>query len=162
MSLKISKAVVFFFLCVFLSAANAQQPFDKSAFYACMATDDINSIDAQLKIVDASTMPEKDAYSGTLLMKKAGLAKKGSNKLSLFKAGHKKLEASIIKSNSNAEFRFLRLMIQEHAPGILGYKNDTQNDSEYIKQKFKDLPPVVQHAVIDYSKKSKIFNPADF
>ena len=95
-------------------------------------------------------------------MRKAGLAKGASNKLSLFKSGHKKLEESIKKNNSNAEFRFLRLIIQEHAPGILGYKNDMQQDVDYIKKSYKDLPQAVQQAISNYSKQSKILNPADF
>ena len=85
-----------------------------------------------------------------------------SNKLNIFKEGHRKLEAVIKKDNMNAELRFLRLIIQENAPGILGYKSDLKQDSELIKKSFTDLPQVVQQAIIDYSKKSKILNPSDF
>ncbi len=140
----------------------AQIQFNKAAFYSCMAADSINNVNAQLKIVDASSVPEKLAYSGTLLMKKAGLAKNPADKLGLFKSGHKKLEAAIQKNNSNTEFHFLRLMIQENAPGFLGYKNDMQKDGEIVKESYKDLPEIVQQAVKDYSKKSKILKPADF
>ena len=82
-------------------------------------------------------------------------------KLDLFKEGHKKLEAALNKDSSNTEFRFLRLMIQEHAPGLLGYKRELEKDRLYIKNNFKKLPPVLQDAVISYSKESKILKPGD-
>ena len=63
-------------------------------------------------------------FTGALLMKKAGFNAPPAIKLHLFKSGHKMLEAAIRNNPENAEFRFLRLIIQEHAPGILGYKND--------------------------------------
>jgi hypothetical protein len=162
MNLKTLHFFTLLFFCMIGCAANAQQSFDKASFYSSIQSQNINDIDAQLKIVDASSIPEKNAYSGALLMRKAGLAKGPSNKLSLFKAGHKKLEESIEKDSSNAEFRFLRLIIQENAPGILGYKNDREKDRDFIKKTYKDLPEVVQKAISNYSKQSKILKPADF
>ena len=89
-------------------------------------------------------------------MKKAGLAGIPVQKLNLFKQGHKELEAAIKREPKNVEFRFLRLMIQENAPGVLGYKDQLPEDSEYIKKSYKTLPDEVQRAIEDYSKKSKI------
>jgi len=57
-------------------------------------------------------------------MKKAGLVAGVGNKLKVFKTGLQELEASIKQDNTNAEYRFMRLMIQENAPGILGYKKE--------------------------------------
>jgi hypothetical protein len=71
------------------------------------------------------------------------------------------LEAAIKKDSLNAELRFLRLMIQENAPGMLGYKSDIEKDSAYIRKSFKTLPEVVQQAFLNYSKKSKVLKPAD-
>jgi hypothetical protein len=56
----------------------------------------------------------------------------------------------------------MRLMIQEHAPSILGYKGNLQSDKEYIRKNFKALPFEVQQAILDYSKKSVILKPEDF
>ena len=95
-------------------------------------------------------------------MKKAGLISGAGKKLNTFKDGHKKLEASLQKDSGNTEYRFLRLMIQENAPGILGYKDDLKKDSEYIRKNFKNLPQEAKNAVIDYSKNSKILRSADF
>src|SRR5271155_1315581 len=119
MKLKTSSFFIILFLCIFGYASIAQQPFDKASFYASIQSKNLDDVNAQLKTIEASSIPEKDAYNGTLLMRKAGLVKGASNKLNLFKKGHKILEASIQKNETNAEFRFLRLVIQENAPGIL-------------------------------------------
>ena len=127
-----------------------------------MATGDTKKIEHQIGIVRQSVVPEKNAYEGTLLMKKAGLAKGASRKLTLFKQGHQQLEAAIAKDSNNAELRFLRLMIQEHSPGLLRYKNELDKDSAYIRQSFKKLPVDVQQAITDYSKTSKVLRSEDF
>jgi hypothetical protein len=162
MNLKPYSIFMLLCICIFGYTASAQPSFDKNAFYTSIQSKDLNNINAQLKIVGASSIPEKDAYTGALLMRKAGLVKGPSNKLSVFKSGHTKLEDAIKKNNSNAEFRFLRLIIQENAPGILGYKSDMQQDGDYIKKSYKDLPQSVQQAISNYSKQSKILKPADF
>lgn len=139
-----------------LNAATQKASFDKGAFYNAMASSDMNSINNQLSIVRASSINEKGAYEGALLMKKAGLVTKAQEKLSLFKAGRTKLENAIKKDKNNAEFSFLRLIIQEHAPKIVDYRNNIDTDIASIRSNFKILPPVVQQAITDYSKKSKV------
>ena len=135
--------------------------FKKSDFYKAMAGKNEDDINKQLDLLKATSIKEKNAYEGALLMKKAGITGGPKKKLNLFKEGHKKLEADLKKDSSNVEFHFLRLMIQEHAPGILGYKGELEKDKLYIKNNFKKLPPVVQEAVINYSKESKILKPSD-
>lgn len=152
---------IFFYLLFFLSVlpvqANSQKAeFDKPAFYSAMAANNLDAINNQLSIVKLASITEKEAYEGALLMKKAGLVTKAREKLSLFKAGRLKLEASIKKDSGNTEFNFLRLIIQEHAPKMVEYRNDIENDIAAIRSNYKTLPQVVQQAINDYSKKSKV------
>lgn len=152
---------MFFNLMLLLSTigirANSQKAgFDKSAFYNAMSSDKLETINEQLSIVKSASVTEKEAYEGALLMKKAGLVTKAKEKLSLFKSGRAKLEASIKKDNSNTEFVFLRLIIQEHAPKMVKYNADIENDSLQIRTNYKTLSPVVQQAISDYNKKSKV------
>lgn len=130
--------------------------FDKSAFYDVMASDNLDKINAQLNVIKEITISEKGAYEGALLMKKAGLITKAKDKLSLFKSGRLKLETSLKKDNKNIEFYFLRLIIQEHAPKIVNYRTELENDSLLIRTNYKTLPQVVQQAIIEYSRKSKV------
>jgi hypothetical protein len=136
--------------------------FSKTDYYAVMASQNIDSVNNELKIVQASSVVEKDAYEGTLMMTKAGLVKAISEKINLFRSGRQKLENCIKLDNQNAELRFLRLIIQENAPRIVNYKGDLQKDKTVIENSFKTLPQDVQKCILTYSKKSTILNPKDF
>lgn len=138
------------------------QKLNRGDFYTAMASNKLDLISAQEAIVKTSVIPEKDAFHGALLMKKAGLVGKTSEKLSLFKSGHKLLEKAIKNDDNNAELRFLRLMIQEHAPKILNYNDDMTKDSELIKEQFDQMDPETQKAIIEYSKQAKNLKQSDF
>ncbi|MFN8242450.1 MAG: hypothetical protein U0X40_00240 [Ferruginibacter sp.] len=143
-------------------AGDTRPVFDKSSFYAAMASSSLEEIDAQLAAIKSAGIPEKEAYEGALLMKKSGIVTKAKDKLSLFKSGRAKLEASIAKDKDNTEFRFLRLIIQEHAPKIVNYRSELEADSKLIRNNYKTLPAVVQQAIADYSKKSSVLKPSYF
>lgn len=148
-----------FFLSVLSVQGNSQKGgFDKTAFYSAMAANNLEAINTQLNIIKSVSIMEKEAYEGALLMKKAGLVTKAKEKLSLFKTGRLKLEASIKKDSGNTEFNFLRLIIQEHAPRVVEYRHNLENDIAAIRSNFKTLPQVVQQAIQDYCKKSKVLN----
>lgn len=144
------------------SQANA--PFhqvDKAKFYTVLAGNDLGTLNRLLDELQSASIPEKNAYQGALLMKKAGLVKKPSEKLSLFKSGRNKLESAIREDLANVEYHFLRLVIQEHAPKIVKYKANLASDAEMIRNDFKKLSPAVQQAVRDYSKNSAVLKPSD-
>lgn len=144
-------------LFVITMQGNSQKTaFDRSVFYKAMAADNLDEINTQLNIIKGASISEKEAYEGTLLMKKAGLVTKAKDKLSLFKSGRLKLEASIKRDSKNIEFYFLRLIIQEHAPKIVNYRTELEEDSLLIRTNYKTLSQVVQQAIIEYSKKSKV------
>jgi hypothetical protein len=145
----------------FSRAAAVQEKFDRAGFYQAMETEKLTGINRQLEIIRSAPFPGDEGFEATLLMKKAGMVKAPASKLSLFKTGHRKLEELIKKDSFNTELRFLRLMIEEHAPGVLGYKADLEKDKAYICMHFKELSPVVRQAVSRYSLKSKILGPAD-
>ena len=145
----------------FIVAFTQKQQINRTDFYAAMASDKLELINDQEKIVK-SYGDGSQGFEGALLMKKAGLLGKASEKLSLFKSGHKLLDNAIKMDEANAELRFLRLMIQENAPKVVKYKGNIDADSELIKQHFNQLHPQAQKAVIEYSKKSKILKPGDF
>lgn len=132
---------------------------ERKHFYEAMQLENRDLVLAQLKILEKTTLKIRQPFEGALLMKKAGLGANPAKKLSEFKKGHSELEAAIKADPDNAEFRFLRLMIQEHAPGILGYNKEIQTDGDYIMKSFKSLPGEVQQAITEYSKKSKVLKP---
>jgi hypothetical protein len=127
------------------------QNFDKKWYYNILRTGEIKDIDQELTVVSALPAPDRDAYSGALLMKKAGLLKKPKDKLESFTIGRIRLETAIHADSGKVEYRFLRLVIQEHAPKITKYHDQLKEDGETIRQKFNQLPPDVQQVIKDYS-----------
>lgn len=159
------KLLFAFFILISGMAAEGKfwsQIFDKAEYYKVMATGKTDDVNNELELVKASSATEKEAYEGALLMRKAGLVAIPAEKLKHFKSGRIKLETAISKDNENVEYRFLRLIIQEHAPKITKYSSDIEQDSKMIKSSYKNLLPVLQQAITDYSKKSKILHPEDF
>ena len=141
---------------------NSEQSFDKTAYYAVLRVGKMDDVNQELDKLNTTTITEKEAYTGTLLMRKAGLVKLPSEKLKLFKKGRIALETELQKDSDNGEYHFLRLIIQEHAPKIVKYKKEIEADKQTIIKSYKHLSPAVQQAILDYSKNSKILQPQDF
>ncbi|SDC67879.1 hypothetical protein [Niabella drilacis] len=128
----------------------------KAAFYTALASSSVKTIDAQIsQVAGYTTAAGAPAFIGALEMRKAGLVTIPAKKLSIFKQGHKKLESVIKADPKEAEYRFLRLMIQENAPKSLGYSKNIAEDSKMVRDQFASLPAVTQQSIKSYSKKSK-------
>lgn len=156
------RIVLFTLLCALsgrtLLAGACFQTFDKADFYSAMAAGNLGDLDKQLSVIRYSTFKEKEAYEGALLMRKAGLLNHALEKLATFKSGYIKLERSIAADSSSVEYRFLRLMIQEHVPKIVHYDKDRDKDSQVIIQSFPTLSPALQKAILDYCPHSKLLH----
>lgn len=152
--------ILFIFLqCTFSLPLFSQV--EKTEFYKTLASEDITKLENELLKVKNSTLPEKKAYYGTLLLKKSKLVSNVNTKLSLFKEGKSMLENEIQKDTANAEFRFLRLIIQENAPRFLGYYQDLEKDGHYISKNVNTLSAEVKTAIAEYIKKSKVLTLHD-
>jgi len=149
------------FVAGFLKTSVAQQKFDKAAFYNVMSSGDMASIDNELNIVEDASLNNKEGYEGALVMKKAGFPANAHKKLKLFKEGRIKLESALLADNENTEFHFLRLAVEENAPKIVKYHADIEKDKLFVQKNFKNLSPAVQHAILDYCKKSKVLRAED-
>jgi hypothetical protein len=134
------------------------QTFDKAGFYSVMASGRLEEINAELSVVATSSVKEKEAYEGALLMRKAGLLARPKEKLATFKSGYIKMESSMERDSGNIEYHFLRLMIQEHAPKVVHYDKDQVKDSQDIIRSFPALSPVLQKAILDYCPHSKLLH----
>jgi hypothetical protein len=138
------------------------QPFDKTAYYQILKSGSIKEINDEILLIDASSLKSTDAFIGALMMKKAGLLKVPKEKLDNFKKGATKLETILHSDTSNVEYRFLRLIIQEHAPKVVKYNKNILEDAAFIKKNYKELSPDVQKILIDYSQTSNALKPQDF
>lgn len=132
-----------------------QSSIDKTSFFSAMASSNTRLMDAQLNTLKGFSGNEKEAFEGAMLMKKSGTLSVPAKKLAMFKQGYKKLETAIGHNPGNAEYRFLRLMVQENAPRSLGYYKNIVSDSKMVKESYKRLSTVTQKGIASYSKKSK-------
>ena len=139
----------------------SEQGFDRAAFYSIISSGKLKDINAELSTVRVSDIKERSAYEGVLLMRKAGLLKIPAEKLHYFKLGYIKLEGAIKGNTQNAEYRFLRLTIQENAPHIVKYYHQIDEDKAIVIKEYKNLLPDVRDAVKEYSKTSKVLTPQD-
>ena len=131
------------------------QPFDKQAFYKALSSGDLIQLNEQLISIKTVSLPYREAYEGTILMKKSGLIDNKINQLNLFRTGKQKLDSVILKNSENSEFRFLRLTIQENAPKFLGYNNQIDEDCFLIRENYKSTTVLLRKIILEYSKKSK-------
>lgn len=161
------KATLFFLLFTAFAFKNINagclaQQFDKTTYYEILKSGALTEINNEIELLDASAIKNKDAFTGALMMKKAGLLKVAKEKMSNFKKGAVKLETVLRADTSNVEYRFLRLIIQEHAPKVVKYNKNIETDAAFIKKNYKELSADVQKILIDYSQTSKFLKPQDF
>jgi len=162
MKLSIKVTLFFIFWASLVQSKHLVQDLDKSSFYAAMKSGKIDAVNEELNLLSSISTNDKNAWEGALLMRKAGLVKIPAERLRLFKKGRVKLETALLNDSNNGEYHFLRLIIEEHAPKIVKYNADLETDKIQVKRSFKSLSPVVQQAIIDYSKNSKILRSQDF
>ncbi len=161
MKIKLIVALLLMLGGTMVQANVLQQKFDKGVFYAAMASANIEEINKELDVLSQSSTDNKQGYEGALLMRKAGLVARPAEKLKLFKSGRIKLETAMLNDKDNVEFHFLRFAIEEHAPKIVKYKADLQTDKQIVIKGYKNLSPVVQQAIMDYTKNSKLLTTSD-
>lgn len=138
----------------------AQHDLNRAGYYQALRGKDLQAMDAQLDVLQEQKRPA--AFAGALRMRKSGFVSPAKAQLLLFKSGRDQLEASIAADSTNAEYRFLRLLVQENAPKLVKYNSEIEKDAAYLRKNYRTLPPAAQKAVLHYSKSSKVLSEADF
>lgn len=146
------------FLCIFTQA----RAIDKKNYYKVLASGSESLIDEMLQSLDKEKISSStSAYQGALLMKKAGFVKGVKGKIDTFKKGAALLEKQIQQHASNLEYRFLRLTVQEHAPGILKYNKDIEEDKKLILSNYSKLDATLKEVISNYAQDSKVLSGAE-
>lgn len=140
-----------FFLFSFLLFTDAE----KTAFYKILSSSKEEMIvNYRKKLAVNLNSYDAKAYHASLIMKEAKFAISPFTKLERFNKGKELLESVIALNKNNTEYRFLRLMVQEKAPSMLGYDTNIKQDSQFIKSGFSQLSETIQTVVLNYSKTS--------
>ncbi|REH56711.1 hypothetical protein C7448_101754 [Tenacibaculum gallaicum] len=73
-------------------------------------------------------------YVVSLQMKQAKYKMMPWSKLKVFNTNKNKLEELISKNPNNVHLRYVRLVIQENIPSILGYTSSIKKDKQFLKE----------------------------
>lgn len=130
---------------------------DKQGFYKAFASSSHADVDAYLSASRADKSIG-DAYRGALLMKKSAFIPVPKDKIAVFKQGMQLLEREIQEAPLNYELRFLRFVIQEQSPAILGYKKNLAEDKKLFIDHFTQLDGTVQNFIKAYAEKSTVLS----
>lgn len=130
---------------------------DKQSFYKAFASSSHADVEAFLSAA-SSGQSIGDAYRGALLMKKSAFIPVPKDKIAVFKQGMQLLEREIQESPKNYELRFLRFVIQEQSPAILGYKKNLAEDKKLFLDHFAQLDGTVQNFIKAYAEKSAVLS----
>jgi len=129
----------------------------RKELYTTLAGESVETVDRLISQLENSADNQLNkAYIGALGMRKAGLIKGPAAKLKQFKEGAEALEKIIDENPANAEYRFLRLIIQENAPKILKYNKEIEEDTQLIISKFDGLDKSLQSEIQNYGKTSEV------
>ncbi|MCH2045886.1 MAG: hypothetical protein MK212_17340 [Saprospiraceae bacterium] len=149
-------------LCLFLLGA-LNWNISKQEFYEVFGAESLTRIEQMIQKLENETSNTslKQAYTGALFMKRAGVVKSLGEKMSSFKKGKLMLEAEITKYPQNVEYCFLRLSIQENAPRILAYYKDVDKDKQVIIKAYDRLDKDLKKIISDYAKTSNVLKSSD-
>jgi len=85
----------------------------------------------------SSAEPSVLAYVCALEMKQAEYSFNPMTKLKIFNQSKNKLDSLIDLNPSNVHLRYIRFVLQEKAPSLLGYKDNIEQDKKFLKQLLK-------------------------
>ena len=148
-----------FTLLFLLISLQSMGAVNRDRFYRVFETKSIAKVNEEITALDKeSPSVFKDAFLGAMLMKKAQFLKTPKEKINVFKKGKMLLESAIKKQPNNAEFRFLRLAIQENCPKILKYNSNINDDAHYIQVNYNRLNSIAKKHIKKYALHSQALN----
>ncbi|MGH1336527.1 MAG: hypothetical protein ACRBFS_10395 [Aureispira sp.] len=156
MASKLSLLLLFVISSSFIWTTNS------STFYKAFGSDSLTTINQALYQLEQQKQSSTTvAYTGGLKMKKSSYVKGIAKKLSVFKEGRELLEQAITRYPKNAEFRFIRLTIQENAPKVLKYNKNTTDDKKAIIAGYKKMDSKTRAYIMDYARHSNLLKTSE-
>ena len=150
------------FLFLVIIASSGFKNADRVSYYEALAGQSEDKVDSEIsKLDNAGETSLNNAYLGAMLMKKAVFLKGPAIKIKTFKKGAGMLEEEIKRNPDNTEYRFLRLSVQEHAPKILKYYRQLEEDRQAVVNGYGKLEPDLKKIIKNYSVSSGVIKSSD-
>ncbi len=148
-----------FIILFLLIAFKSMGAINRERFYFVFESNSLDEINKEIQLLTKEkSSPQKDAFLGAMIMKKAQFLKTPKDKISVFKKGKNLLESAIKSRPKNVEFRFLRLAIQENCPKILKYNTNIDEDSKLIISQYSSMHHITKKHVKKYALHSQQLN----
>ncbi len=96
-----------------------------------------NKIEFSIQALSSSNSPTGIAYRGMLKACLASYLNSPLSKLKSFTAGRQEIEKAVYLSPQSCEIRFIRLLIQSKSPSFLFYKDNLNEDKQFILHSLK-------------------------
>lgn len=144
----------FFLLCSFVSF--------NSKVYDALASDSESLINKAIEALERENDVLSKGYKGALYMKSAQFEFTPWSKLKRFKEGRIILDNQISIHKDNPELRFIRLMIQENCPSLLGYSDSVEVDAKIVLAGYEQMNDLLKKRIREYANISKKLNSNDF
>lgn len=111
------------------------------------------------KLKANSKTPLEKGYEAAFNMFMAKHTSNPFKKMGYFKEGRKLLESQIKIEPNNTELRFIRLCIQYYIPDFLGYKNNIEEDKDYlVANLYKLKDEEAKDVIYKYLKGANMYN----
>ena len=118
-----------------------------------------NELYDQLSSISLSDHPKLIAYKGGVLSLKAKNSKTIKDKKMYFQESVQFLEAAVKNAPKDIEIRYVRLTVQEHAPKILKYNKNIDEDKSFILEYYGTIKDTqLKACILSYVKNSSLFS----
>lgn len=162
MNMKITMSRLFVLSVLLVSVTSlVTATLDRKSFFKSISTEDQNTLKTEReKLSKLSDSDDKRAFLATIIMKESQFMPTVKGKWDKFTLGKNALEKEIKANPNNAEYRFLRLLIQENAPKIVRYSSNVSQDAQFIAKNLSTINAVTKKTIQDYAKKSPALTKA--
>ncbi len=99
-------------------------------------------------LADNASSVSAKGYAAIYRMMMANHTSNPLRKMSHFKAGKKELEELISQNANHTELRFIRLVVQAHAPKILGYHHEIEKDKDFLVANLSKISDQKTHELL--------------
>jgi hypothetical protein len=130
--------------------------------YDALASDSESLINIAIETLEGKNDFLSKGYKGALYMKSAQFEFTPWSKLKRFKEGRIILDNQISIHKDNPELRFIRLMIQENCPSLLGYSDSVEVDAKIVLAGYEQMSDLLKKRIREYANISKKLNSNDF
>ena len=120
------------FLMLFLSISSIEEVVDEFHHLETRESEDVF-----VKNYTLSSQPSILAYVCAVEMKQAKYSFNPIVKLKIFKQTKKKLDSLIKSHPADIHLRYIRLVLQEKTPVVLGYNNNIEEDKVFLRGKLE-------------------------